>query len=70
MNVTGTFQNDAMLRQITESVMISQTGEGQLINTKEESGRISGSQERLSRNREIQATNISLYFYCTIETEF
>ena len=36
MNVTGTFQNDAMLRQITESVMISQTGEGQLINTKEE----------------------------------
>ena len=36
MNVTGTFQNNGMLRQITESVMISQTEEGQLINTKEE----------------------------------
>ncbi|KAL9977958.1 hypothetical protein ACROYT_G015427 [Oculina patagonica] len=36
MNVTGTFQNDAMLRQITESVMINQTKEDQLINTKEE----------------------------------
>ena len=36
MNVTGTFQSDAMLRQITESVKIDQTEEGQLINTKEE----------------------------------
>ncbi len=36
MNVTRTFQNDAMLRQITESVMINQTEEGQQINTKEE----------------------------------
>ncbi|KAL9977849.1 hypothetical protein ACROYT_G015303 [Oculina patagonica] len=36
MNVTGTFQNDAMLRQITESTMINQTKEDQLINTKEE----------------------------------
>ena len=36
MNVTRTFQNDAMLRQITESVKIDQTEEGQLINTKEE----------------------------------
>jgi len=36
MNVTGTFQTDAMLREITESVRINQTEEGQLINTKEE----------------------------------
>ena len=36
MNVTGTFHNDAMLRQITESVRINQVGEGQLINTKGE----------------------------------
>ena len=36
MNVTGMFQNDAMLRQITESVRINQTEEGHLINTKEE----------------------------------
>ena len=36
MNVTGTFQNDAMLRQITESVRINQVQEGQLINTKDE----------------------------------
>ena len=34
MNVTGTFHNDVMLRQITESVQINQVGEGQLINTK------------------------------------
>ena len=33
MNVTGMFQNDAMLRQITESVRINQVNEGQLINT-------------------------------------
>ena len=32
MNVTGTFQNDAIM----ESVKINQTEEGQLINTKEE----------------------------------
>ena len=36
MNVTGVFQNDAMLRQITESVRINQVNEGQLINTKGE----------------------------------
>ena len=36
MNVMGTFQNDAMLRQITESVQINQVQEGQLINTKDE----------------------------------
>ena len=36
MNVTGMFQNDAMLRQITESVRIHQVTEGQLINTKGE----------------------------------
>ncbi|KAL9981754.1 hypothetical protein ACROYT_G010500 [Oculina patagonica] len=36
MNVTRTFQNDEMLRQITESVMINQTEEGQQINTKEQ----------------------------------
>ena len=34
MNVTGTFHDDAMLRQITESVRINRVGEGQLINTK------------------------------------
>lgn len=36
MNVTGTFQNDAMLRQITESVLINKVQEGQLINSKSE----------------------------------
>ena len=36
MNVTGMFQNDAMLRQIPESVRINQTEGGHLINTKEE----------------------------------
>ena len=36
MNVMGTFQNDAMLRQVTESVRINQVQEGQLVNTKDE----------------------------------
>ena len=36
MNVTGTFHNNAMFRQFTESVRINQVGEGQLINTKGE----------------------------------
>ena len=36
MNVTGTFHNDAMLRQITESVLISKTKEDNLVNSKSE----------------------------------
>ena len=36
MNVTGTFQNDAVSRLITESVKINETKEGQLVNPKEE----------------------------------
>ena len=36
MNVTRIFQNDAMLRQITESVKINQVNAGQLINAKSE----------------------------------
>ena len=36
MNVTGTFQNDAMLRQISESVQINQVQQDQLITTKSE----------------------------------
>ena len=36
MNVTGMFQNDATLRQITESVRINQVNEGHLTNTKGE----------------------------------
>ena len=36
MNVTGMFHDDAMLRQITESVRINKVEEGQLINTKGE----------------------------------
>ena len=35
MNVAGTFQNNAMLRQITELVRINQVQEGQFINTKD-----------------------------------
>ena len=36
INVTGTFHNDAMLRQITEAVMISKVPETDLINSKSE----------------------------------
>ena len=36
MNVTGAFHNDAMLRQITEAVMISKVTETDLINSKSE----------------------------------
>ena len=36
MNVTGVFRDDAMLRQITESVLINKVEEGKLINSKGE----------------------------------
>ena len=36
MNVTGVFQGDAMLRQISESIQISKVQQDQLINTKSE----------------------------------
>ena len=36
MNVTGIFRDDAMLRQITESVLIKKVEEGKLINSKSE----------------------------------
>ena len=36
MNVTGDFRDDAMLRQITESVLINKVEEGKLINSKSE----------------------------------
>ena len=36
MNVTGIFRDDAMLRQITESVLINKVEEGKLINSKSE----------------------------------
>ena len=36
MNVTGTFRDDAMLRQVTESVMINNIDERKLINSKKE----------------------------------
>ena len=36
MNVTGVFRDDAMLRQITESVLINKVEEGKLINSKSE----------------------------------
>ena len=38
MGVTGFFRDDAMLRQITESVLINKVEEGKLINSKSESG--------------------------------
>lgn len=54
-NVKGTFHNDAMLRQITESVQINKDKGGQLINMKgESSGVISGSQGLLSRSHEMK----------------
>ena len=34
MNVTGIFRDDAMLRPITESVLINKIEEGKLINSK------------------------------------
>ena len=34
MNVTGSYPNDAMLRQIAESVRIDQVPEGSLMNSK------------------------------------
>ena len=34
MNVTGTFRDDAMLRQVTESVIINKIDERMLINSK------------------------------------
>ena len=36
MNVTGIFRDDAMLRQITESVLINKVDEIKLINSKSE----------------------------------
>ena len=36
MNVTGTFRNDAMLRQITEAVQIENVGARELMNTRTE----------------------------------
>ena len=36
MNVTGIFRDDAMLWQITESVLINKVEEGKLINSKSE----------------------------------
>ena len=36
MNVTGMYNNDAMARQIAESVRISKVPEGKLMNTREE----------------------------------
>ena len=36
MNVTGTFHNDAILRQITETVLISKVPETDLNNSKSE----------------------------------
>ena len=36
MTVTGTFRNDAMLRQITEAVQIENVGAGELMNTRSE----------------------------------
>ena len=36
MNVTGSFRDDAMLRQVTESVMINKIDEKKLINSKNE----------------------------------
>ena len=68
MNVTGTFHNDAMLRQITESVQINQVGEGQLINTKGEWSYFWIPQTVVTQSRN-EATNISSYDYCTVETE-
>lgn len=54
-NVKGTFHNDAMLRQITESVQINKDKGGQLINMKgESSGVISRSQGLLSRSHEMK----------------
>jgi len=35
MSVTGVYGNDAMLRQISESVRINRVAKGSLINTKE-----------------------------------
>ena len=36
MNVTGSYSNDAMLRQISENVRIDQVPEGSLMNSKNE----------------------------------
>ena len=68
MNVTGTFHNNAMLRQIMESVRISQVEEGHLINTKGEWSyfRIPRAVVTQSLN---EATNISSYDYCRVESE-
>ena len=36
MAITGTFRNDAMLRQITEAVQINNTDRNELMNTRAE----------------------------------
>ena len=36
MNVTGSYSNDAMLRQISEGIRIDEVPEGSLMNTKHE----------------------------------
>ena len=66
MNVTGMFQSDAMLRQISESVQINKVQQDQLINTKSEWSyfRILRAVVTQSRN---EATNILSYDYCRVE---
>ena len=66
MNVTGMFQNDAMLRQISESIQINKVQQDQLINTKSEWShfRIPGAVVTQSWD---EATNILSYDYCTVK---
>ena len=66
MNVTGMFQSDAMLRQISESIQINKVQQDQLINTKSE-----WSYFRIPRAVVTQswseATNILSYDYGTVK---
>ena len=63
MNVTGMFQSDAMLRQISESIQINKVQQDQLINTKSEWSYFRILRAVVTQSWD-EATNILSYDYC------
>ena len=66
MNVTGMFQSDAMLRQISESIQINKVQQDQLINTKSEWSYFRIPRAVVTQSWD-EATNILSYDYCTVK---
>ena len=65
MNVTGMFQSDAMLRQISESIQINKVQQDQLINTKSGWSYFRIPKAVVTQSWD-EATNILSYDYCTV----